>query len=303
MKRFLTIHDSDIRALEISPRQCVEWVKEAFLHKRDVILSPKISQKPTQDSFFNTMPCCVPTFNHMGVKVVSRLPGNEPPLKSVVNLFDLSTGDLIAVLEANWITAMRTGAVATLAAQTFMANFREGGFGFVGLGSTASAIVHCLASLLYDKKVDIWLLEYKGRASTFASKFGQYNNLVFHIAKNKEELVENTKALFSCVTVMNEQFLPPSSYPTGYTCIPVHTKGFQDCDLEFDRIFGDDYGHIEEFKNFKKFRTFGEIGDVLMGRIVGRTSDTERILSYNVGIGLHDVWFASNIYKLFVEKR
>jgi ornithine cyclodeaminase/alanine dehydrogenase-like protein (mu-crystallin family) len=295
MKPFSIVTDTQIRSLGITPDECVEWVREAFLHKGGCILSPKISQKPTPDSFFNTMPCCIPSFNRMGVKVVSRLPGNVPPLKSVVNLFDLTTGDLLAVMEADWITAMRTGAVAALAAKTFAADFSRASFGFVGLGTTAAATMECLASQL-QAPPDVWLLEYKNRASAFADRFSTLSNLSFHIAHSREELVERSSVLFSCPTVMHEQFLPPERFPAGCTLIPVHTKGFQDCDPVFDHVFGDDLGHISEFRRFREFRTFAEFADVLSGRAPGRLAPSERILSYNVGIALHDVWFASRLF-------
>ena len=296
MNPFAIITDEQIRSLSISPATCVEWVREAFLAKQGCILSPKISQKPTPDSFFNTMPCCIPAFNRMGVKVVSRLPGNLPPLKSVIDLFDLSTGDLLAVMEANWITSMRTGAVAALAARTFAADFSRAVFGFVGLGATATATLECLGSQLDSRPADVWLLEYKDQATGFAEKFRSHANLSFHVTHSREELAANADVLFSCVTVMNEQFLPPERFPAGCTLIPVHTKGFQDCDPVFDHVFGDDIGHVRGFKYFTLFRTFAEIGDVLSGKEPGRLSPKDRILSYNVGIGLHDVWFASKIH-------
>lgn len=111
------ITDKEIRDLHITQQVCVDWVREAFLKKEDCILSPKISQHLSADSFFNTMPCCIPEFNRMGVKVVSRLPGNKPTSRSYINLFDLPTGELLTVMEADWITSMRTGAVAALAAK------------------------------------------------------------------------------------------------------------------------------------------------------------------------------------------
>ena len=293
--RYIT--NREVEGLCISPAECVNWVEDAFLHKSQCILSPKISQKPTPDSFFNTMPCCIPAFNRMGVKVVSRLPGNMPALKSFLNLFDLTSGDLLAVMEADWITAMRTGAVAALAAKTFVNNFGEASFGFVGLGSTAIATLKCLDSQVERPGTHVWLLEYKERAPEFARMLSGMTRFDFHIAKTKKELVSHTEALFSCVTVMNEQFLPPEKFPSGYTLIPVHTKGFQDCDSAFDHIFGDDKGHICGFRHFSEFRTFAEIGDVLSGISQGRETSDDRIISYNVGIGLHDVWFASKIYE------
>ena len=200
-------------------------------------------------------------------------------------------------MDGNWITAMRTGAVAALAGKTFVSRFDTAAFGFVGLGSMAHEKMDCLCSL-FDRPHDIWLLRYKNQAEQFASLYENVPNVSFHFTNSREELVHRTQALYSCVTVMNEQFLPPSEYPEGYTLIPVHTRGFQDCDVVFDRIFGDDAGHLKCFQHFNEFRSFAEFSDVLLGDAQGRQSAEERIISYNIGLGLHDVWFASNIYNM-----
>lgn len=78
----------------------------------------------------------------------------------------------------------------------------------------------------------------------------------------------------------------------GILVVPVHTRGFQNCDSIFDKVFADDEGHVKGFRYFNEFRKFGEIGDVISEKIKCRECDTERIPSYNVGIGLHDIYFA-----------
>jgi ornithine cyclodeaminase len=84
--------------------------------------------------------------------------------------------------------------------------------------------------------------------------------------------------------------------------VPIHTRGFQNCDTTFDKVFADDTGHVQGFKYFNQFKHFAEISDVLKGENIGRSSDDERILSYNIGLGLHDVYFASKIIELLDQK-
>lgn len=289
--------DNDIEALGIAPRRCVEWAERSLLSKPNADLPPKTWQHFPNDVFVNTMPCYVPEINRYGVKVVTRHPGLHPALKSKILLVDMANGDCLACMDGNWITAMRTGAVAALAGKTFVNNYESAAFGFVGLGNMAHSTMKCLCSLL-DRPHDIWLLRYKNQAEEFAAAFANEPNVKFHFTDSREELVSRTQALYSCVTVMNEQFLPASAYPQGYTLIPVHMRGFQDCDVVFDRIFGDDTGHLICFQHFNEFKTFAEFTDVLSGKAVGRQSAEERIISYNIGLGLHDVWFASNIYDI-----
>ena len=51
------ITDLEIKALDISPRECVEWVRESFSMKYEAQLPAKISLHPQGSDFFNTMPC------------------------------------------------------------------------------------------------------------------------------------------------------------------------------------------------------------------------------------------------------
>lgn len=80
--------------------------------------------------------------------------------------------------------------------------------------------------------------------------------------------------------------------------IPVHLRGFQNCDLFFDKVYGDDRGQVQGFQYFPQFRFFAETSEVLSGEKPGREHANERILSYNVGMSLHDVYAAMQIYRL-----
>ena len=83
--------------------------------------------------------------------------------------------------------------------------------------------------------------------------------------------------------------------------IPVHTRGFQNCDLFFDKVFGDDTGHVQGFRYFDRFKQYDELSQVLLGNNPGRENDAERIICYNIGLGLHDAVFASHIYDMMPD--
>lgn len=287
----------EIAGLGILPAECVEWARHSLLSKPEADLPPKTWQHFPGDVFVNTMPCVVPSIRRYAVKMVTRHPGQNPALKSSILLVDMANGDTLACMDGIWITAWRTGAVEALAGKTFVRDFGRASFGFVGLGNMAHTTFACLQSQFAEPH-DIWLLRYKDQAENFAEQYVNLPNVRFHLTDSKEELVANTQALYSCVTVMNEQFLPPEAYPKGYTLIPVHMRGFQDCDVVFDRIFGDDRGYLEHFQHFHEFKYFGEFTEVLAGRDVGRRSEDERLICYNIGLALHDCWFASRIYDM-----
>lgn len=290
------ITEDQVRALGISPLTCVEWVDASFRSKPLADMPPKISVHPFTDSFYTAMPCFHPDVGRVGVKVISRIPGGKPALKSKMMLFEAGTAELLALVDTNWITAMRTGAVTALAARLFASDFSSASFAMVGLGTIARSTLSCLLAIV-PGTCDIWLLEYKDHAEQIMREFAS-DRVRFHVTSDRRELVARTNVLFSCVTVMHEMFLPVEAYPPGYLCVPVHVRGFQNCDVVFDEVFGDDAGHMRDWKNFGGFRRFAELSDVLLGRAAGRMNASQRILSYNYGLGLHDLWFASRIYDL-----
>lgn len=76
----------------------------------------------------------------MGAKEINRYPGRNPTMDSHIILSDMDSGDLIALLDGNFITVMRTAAVAVHSAMLF----GKKGFsniGLIGLGITAAAIL------------------------------------------------------------------------------------------------------------------------------------------------------------------
>lgn len=291
------ITNQEIEALHITPAECVDWVRESFSMKYEAQLPPKISIHPQGGDFYNTMPCLLPSeYERFGVKVVSRIAGQKPALHSELMLYKASTGELLTLMEADWITQMRTGAVAALAIETLQKSDAKT-FGFVGLGSTAEATMMCLLATMKQERIEVKLRRYKDQAERFAEKFVD-SRVHYTIVDNNEDLVRDTDVIVSAVTEMPELFCSDDSlYKPGVLVVPIHTRGFQNCDLFFDHVFADDKGHVCGFRYFDQFKRFNELSEVLLHKVAARESEEERILAYNIGLGLHDVWFGKKIYE------
>lgn len=298
--KFIT--EEQIENLGISPNTCIEWVKKAFEIKPESQLPAKMSVHPSGNDFITTMPCLLPNeYNSFGVKVVSRINGRYPALKSNLMLFETSSGNLKAIIDTDWITAMRTGAVATLAIKTFRKQ-NTSVYSFIGLGSTAHATMKCMLSMFCNEHLTVRLFRYKDQAERFIKDFENYNNVDFVIVDTMEELVNGADVIVSCITDAQGLLMEDTSlFAPGVLVVPVHTRGFQNCDLVFDKVFADDTDHVKGFKYFSQFKSFAEIGDVLYRGVEGRKNDEERILSYNIGLGLHDVLYSFNIYNMLLS--
>lgn len=294
-----TITNRDVTELNISPEQCVEWVRDAFILKSECQLPAKMSVHPSGNDFFTTMPCLLPaSYGRFGVKVVSRIVGRQPALKSDMMLFDSTSGELLSLVDCDWITAMRTGAVAALAIKTLRSsNARD--YAFIGLGSTARATLRCLLTTCGCEQLNIRLFRYEDQAERIVAEFGDAPNARFTIVDTAEDLVRGADVVVSCITDASGLIVEDESlFKPGVLVVPVHTRGFQNCDTTFDKVYADDTDHVKGFKYFSEFKEFHQLEEVLKGVTPGRESDDERILSYNIGLGLHDVLYASRIYDM-----
>lgn len=287
-----------IQKLHISPLDCYHWVSDVIAHKNSMILPAKISMKPgIEGVFYNCMPSIIPEHHWAGVKLVTRYPSRNPSLNSEILLYDLRTGYPTALLNGDYITTMRTGAVAAHSIQLLaVPNFNV--LGIIGLGNTARATLLVLISLFPDRKFVIKLMKYKNQHEVFAERFAEYENITFSYQDSYQEVVQNSDVIISAVTVFENDICSDSAFKEGCLVVPIHTRGFTNCDLFFDKIFADDVNHVRGFKYFNRFKCFAEISDVVNGKAPGRVNLKERILAYNIGISVHDIYFAGKIEQM-----
>ncbi len=293
----------DVKSLGISPEQCYEWVSDMITNKKSAILPAKTHMSMPGNIFCNVMPCLIEGLDKSkwgGVKVVTRYPERKPTLDSKIMLFNSESGEFLALMDGNWITAMRTGAVA---AHSVIHLAKNGwtSVGMIGLGNVARASLIVLAAMV-ERPITVKLLRYKDQAEEFAERFKDYSYLTFQIVDTVEECIRGSEVIISCATYFENDIAPDDWFEEGVLVVPVHTRGFTNCDLFFDKVFADDTGHVDHFKNFAKFRYYSEVSDVVNGLSVGRENDKERILAYNIGISIHDIYYAAHIYQTMKSK-
>lgn len=295
------IENNEILALKISPSTCVKWAEEGLKIKYRSIMPAKTAiHMPDSLDFFMTMPCLLPPeYGLFGCKNASRFSCSHPSVKSYMMLCDSTNGDFLSLINCDWITSWRTGATAALAIITFRKSDAHI-YSFMGLGCAGRAALECFLSASEGENKTIRLLRYKNHAENVITELAsKYPNVNFEISNSISELVDDADVIVSAITqspgllVEDEKIFKP-----GVLLVPIHTRGFQNCDRVFDKIFGDDTAQISGFKYFNEFRSFNEFSQVLLGQVEGRTNDKERIIAYNIGLGLHDVYFAAKIQQI-----
>lgn len=283
---------------KINPLSCYDWVEEVLKRKDESILPAKISLKPNiPEVFYNVMPSILLWKNWAGVKLVTRYPHRKPILDSQILLYDLTTGKNLALVDGNWITSMRTGAVAAHSVKLLAVNHFST-IGIIGLGNTARAFLLVLLSLYPNKPLTIKIKKYKDQHDLFIKRFSEFHNIEFICCETLRETVDNADVVVSAVTFFENDVFEDYRFKEGVLVVPIHTRGFSNCDLYFDKIFADDTNHVKGFKYFDCFHSFAEVSEVLNHKKPGRENNRERIIAYNIGISLHDIFFAGKLYEL-----
>ena len=296
------ITHKDIMDLNISPKECYEVVLESFKAKDKCVLPAKASMIQSGHIFYNIMPSLNPEIQAGGVKVVTRYPSRIPSLDSQIYLYDMKDARLKAILDGNYITAMRTGAVAALAIETYgIENYKS--IAIMGLGVTASAIMNVLTYTTRNRNIKIKLLRYKDQAEKFIEKYKGFKQFEFEICDTHKELIEESDVIISSVTFTDKNFAKFEWFKEGVLLLPVHVMGFGNVDYLFDKVHVDDPDHLHHMENYEKFKAFGQLSDVITGKIEGRVNEKERIVSYNIGLSIHDIAFANKVYDLMEDKK
>jgi ornithine cyclodeaminase/alanine dehydrogenase-like protein (mu-crystallin family) len=140
----------------VSPGDAIERVRTAFVrfHAGDWAMPPKVYLDSPPFGDFRAMPARGDGLALL--KWVTSFPGNParglPTVTGVVCLSDASTGEPLMLLDARSVTALRTGAVAAVAAQA-LARRDARTVGIVGCGLHGAWAARCLKAAGYGPGV------------------------------------------------------------------------------------------------------------------------------------------------------
>ncbi|MDE6217878.1 MAG: hypothetical protein K2F64_02630 [Muribaculaceae bacterium] len=301
-KGIITIEQAEIERLDISAQDKYDWVDAVLRNKADYVLPTKTRMPLRENDYFNVMPCVLPSENVLGLKVVTR---NENRRKEGLSNID---GDILlysyhdflpkALIDGAYITTVRTAAVAVHS----MLNLAPASdtVAMIGLGNIGTEIGNILFGLLPDKPMHVKLFRYKDHAEKFVDKFSHYSNLHFTICDSYEDLMQDSDVVFSSVTYVEDDFCDPSVYKPGCTVIPVHLRGFRECDRVFDHVITSDLISIRKFANYAEMKKISYWDD-LFADIENYKPDS-RTLVYNLGLAVYDLYFAAKIYEKILRK-
>ncbi len=148
----IPVLDHDTVLAAVSPSDAIERTRDAFLrHRRgEWTMPPKVYLESPPHGDFRAMPALGDGLAML--KWISSFPGNPasglPTVMGLVLLSDAATSEPLAIVDARSVTALRTGAVAAVAAVA-LASPGAASAGIIGSGLHGAWAARCLAAAGY----------------------------------------------------------------------------------------------------------------------------------------------------------
>ena len=273
----------------------------------------KIGVHPFKEVFYHAMPAYVPGRQAVGLKWIECYPGNPakyklPQTTGLLIINDVLTGCPMALMDATWVTAMRTPAVTALAAASLHPEAKS----FAMFGCGVQGIEHCLfvpKTLKSLEKIYIYDTSEAAMENLLETVQPRLDQEIIRCAdpetatKAAEVLCSATIILLEPLAVVKDQWVSP-----GQTILPCDLNTFWD-PLTAQRADKYIVDSAEEHRLFADMGYFPdglpeiscETGEVLAGTSKGRESADELIVCSNIGMAVCDVVVGKEIFMRALE--
>lgn len=308
--RMRYITDEEVRRALTMP-EAIRAVKEAFIQ-----LSTGQARVPVRTSLeipeFRTtalvMSAYLPRTKRLGLKLISLCEDNPakglPLAQAVAILMDAELGTPLAVMDASYLTAVRTGA-ASGAATDALALKDARVVAIFGAGVQGKTQLEAVAAVRSIRKALVFDVDPRA-AADYAKEMGQKLSLDVKPASSPEALREADvicTATTSAVPVFSDGDLKPGVHINAVGSYKPHIREIPGETIRRARVYVDQrQACLEEAgdliiplreKLIDEGHIRAEIGEVLAGLKPGRSSDDEVTVFKSVGNAALDLAMAS----------
>jgi len=307
---------ADILHLNISIKDTSQVIRRALIEhsNKSVMMPPKYGVHPTKvrGAHCNAMPAYIPKLEALGIKWVSGFPGNRnknlPYIMGTLIINDDETGAPLAIMEASWITAMRTGTVSGLVAENCA---RENAkiLGIVGAGVqgrfSLRAIVHVMPGLEQVRVFDID----RRALEEFVEVTGKELSVDIVAKEDVQGALSESDIMVTATSFVDKPYVRKEWLRKGDLGILVHHRGWENGAFHLaDKLVVDDWAQtksygMEDGGFYGEIPyCYGELGEILAGSKPGREKKEERIIAITCGLAILDIAMGKMVYEKAKEK-
>ncbi len=267
------------------------------------------------------MPCYVSDEQRevLSVKVATVFDRNVPDrglptTMAYLLLHDACTGELIALMDAEFLTAMRTGAASALAT-SLLALPDASVVTIFGAGAQSETQ---LAGMAHVRPITRAFVVDKNpvRAFSFANRMSSRLEIEVEPASSIDEAIRASQILCAATNsiepVFDGSLMQPGTHVNAIGSFREGARELDDNAVSRSRVFVDDLeaakagaGDLIQAVSSGQFswdRVAGELGSLLNGKVAGRQSADETTVYKSVGLAVQDAFAASWVYDQAIEQ-
>jgi len=230
-------------------------------------------------------------------------------------LINVKTGRLEAIIEADRLGSMRTGAASGIATR-YLARKKLSTLGQIGSGGQAAMQIAAIHHAVGIAKVKVFSRT-RAKLVEFCNAVSSELNIEVTPADSAQNAIRGADVVNvitrSKTPVMSGEWLEPGQHinAAGSNAIDrqeVDQKSVERCDVITVDARGtaeNECGDLAPLVEMKKltWKDLTEIGDVITAKAAGRTDDQQISLFESQGMGLLDVYVAAEALKIAREQK
>jgi len=165
----------------ITMLEAIDAMERAFIQlaQQEAILPLRTGIPVGENGLTLTMPAYLSGEKILGLKVVSVFPDNvqyhKPSINGIILLVDATSGEPLMLMDAGYLTALRTGAISGLATKYFSKDLPSI-VTIVGAGEQAITQLEAVAAVRQIEQVFVWSRQLES-AQKFAKKQSAFYNI------------------------------------------------------------------------------------------------------------------------------
>jgi len=309
----LHISEAEVRTVLTMPL-AIEAVEEISRKQAtgEVVVHPRRRFELPAGGYFHYMAAVDLTAGFLAMKQYTYVKGR---LRFLVPLYEISTGNLLALIEADYMGQLRTGAASGVATK-YLARKNAKVAAIIGTGGQARTQIEAVASV---RKLDI-VRAYGRNASrreAFCKEMSERLGVPFQPVDSASEAVKGAD-IVSTATTTSQPIVNGADLAEGAHINAIGANHAHKRELDNEAVASADVIVVDSIEQSRQeagdliiafhgdescWTGVKKLSEVVAGKASGRTSDAEVTLFKSNGIAAWDLAVAMKVYALAKEKK
>jgi len=309
----LHISEADVRQVLKMPL-AIEAVEEISRKQAtgEVIVHPRRRFELPGGGFFHYMAAADYSTGYVAMKQYTFVRGR---IRFLVPLYEMGTGDLLALIEADYMGQLRTGAASGVASK-YMARKNSRVAAVIGTGGQAKTQLEAVAAVRNLESARVYGRD-AAKRERFCAEMSERLGIPVHASASSKEAVVGADIVCTATTASNPVVrgadLAPGAHINAIGANHAHKREIDDeAVASADIIVVDSVEQSRQEAGDLIMAFHGDeicwtgvkkLSEVVAGRDKGRTSDAEVTLFKSNGIASWDLAVATRVYTMARERK